>query len=66
MSPVKEGDGRINVQAEQEDEHPEISHYEFSGIDERHGIIPKWLGAVYVILLIWMVYYLIRFWTDKG
>ena len=44
----------------------EISHYEFSGIDERHGKIPKWLGAVYVALLIWMVYYLIRFWTDKG
>ena len=63
---MKEGDGGISEHAEQEDEPPEISHYEFSGIDERHGVIPKWLGAVYVILLIWMVYYLIRFWTDKG
>jgi hypothetical protein len=62
---VKEGDGGIREETGQEDEHPEISHYEFSGIDERHGVIPKWLGAVYVILLIWMVYYLVRFWTDK-
>ena len=36
------------------DEHKEdpgeISRYEFSGIDERHGTIPKWLGFVYVAL----------------
>lgn len=62
---MKDGDGGISEEGGQKDEHPEISHYEFSGIDERHGVIPKWLGAVYVILLIWMVYYLIRFWTDK-
>lgn len=47
-------------------ESSEISHYDSSGIDERHGTIPKWLAGVYVVLLIWMVYYLIRFWTDKG
>ncbi len=45
--------------------HPgKISHYEFSGIEERHGSIPKWLGFVYGALLIWMVYYLARFWTE--
>ena len=44
----------------------EINHYEFSGIDERHGRIPRWLGLVYVVMLMWMVYYLIRFWTEKG
>ena len=56
-----------------EEEHPgkagdpgEVSRYEFSGIEERHGKIPKWLACVYVALLIWMVYYLVRFWTDKG
>jgi len=49
-----------------EEDQEEISHYEFSGIDERHGRIPRWLGFVYVALLIWMVYYLVRFWTDKG
>jgi len=51
---------------EKNPEHSEISHYESAGIDEKHGVIPKWLTGVYVILLIWMVYYLIRFWTDKG
>jgi hypothetical protein len=54
------------VQDEEEAESGEISHYEFSGIDERHGAIPKWLAVVYLALLIWMVYYLVRFWTDKG
>ncbi len=44
----------------------EITRYEPSGIDERHGAVPAWLTAVYVALVIWMVYYLIRFWTDKG
>ena len=44
----------------------EITRYEPSGIDERHGTVPAWLTAVYVALVIWMVYYLIRFWTDKG
>jgi hypothetical protein len=49
------------------DEHSsEISRYETSGIEERHGRIPKWLAVVYVALLIWMVYYLVRFWTDQG
>lgn len=47
-------------------DHTEVSRYEFSGIEERHGIVPKWLVGVYVVLLIWGVYYLIRFWTDRG
>jgi hypothetical protein len=62
---MPEGIGTVS-EDEQKDEHSEISRYEFSGIEERHGAIPKWLGGVYVVLLIWMVYYLIRFWTDKG
>jgi hypothetical protein len=45
---------------------PEISRYEFSGIEERHGRIPVWLAVVYAAMLLWMVYYLIRFWTDRG
>jgi len=48
------------------DDSEEISHYEFSGIDERHGRLPKWLVFVYGAMLIWMVYYLVRFWTDRG
>lgn len=46
-----------------EPEHAQINRYETSGIEERHGKVPAWLGAVIVVLAIWMVYYLIRFWT---
>lgn len=66
MHDGKMDDRPVTVYDQKENEHPEVSHYEFSGIDERHGVVPKWLGAVYVVLLIWMVYYLIRFWTDRG
>lgn len=52
--------------SDEPDERSEISRYEYSGIEERHGIVPKWLAGVYIILLIWMVYYLVRFWTAKG
>jgi N-terminal domain of cytochrome oxidase-cbb3, FixP len=45
---------------------PELSHYEYSGIDERHGVVPKWLLFVYAALLIWMVYYLVHYWTNQG
>jgi hypothetical protein len=35
----------------QEDEHDsESNRYEFSAIEERHGIIPTWLAAVYVVM----------------
>ena len=54
------------MQDHEKHEPVEINRYESAGIDERHGTIPKWLAGVYVILLIWMVYYLVRFWTDKG
>ncbi|MGB8694237.1 MAG: hypothetical protein WCD08_12075 [Steroidobacteraceae bacterium] len=43
-----------------------ISRYEVSGIEERHGIIPTWLGIVYVIMFVWMIWYTVAFWTDKG
>jgi hypothetical protein len=54
------------MQNEEKHESSEISRYESAGIEERHGKIPKWLAVVYGGLLIWMVYYLVRFWTDKG
>jgi len=51
-------------------EHDQNSHsvnrYEASGIEERHGIVPKWLLVVYVVLAVWMVWYGLKFWTDQG
>jgi hypothetical protein len=48
-------------------DHPEsTTRYELSGIEERHGIVPAWLGIVYAVMLVWMVWYTIVFWSDKG
>jgi hypothetical protein len=49
-----------------EDHAAETSRYEFSGIEERHGTVPVWLAVVYAVMFVYMVYYLITFWTDKG
>ena len=47
------------------DEHSESPiRYEPSGIEERHGNIPKWLVVVYVVLFAWLVWYTIVFWSD--
>ncbi len=51
-------------------EHPEgkeeVNRYEYSGIEERHGHVPVWLNVVYLAMGIFMVYYLVQYWTDKG
>ena len=46
--------------------HGEVSQYEYSGIQERHGTIPLWLGLVYAAMGVFMVVYLVLYWTDKG
>jgi len=49
------------------DHHSEsITRYGPSGIEEKHGIIPMWLAVVYAAMFVWMVWYTIVFWTDKG
>jgi hypothetical protein len=40
----------------------EINRYEFSGIEERHGTVPLWLKGVIVVMFVWMVVYLRRYW----
>jgi len=37
--------------------------YKQSGIRERHGAVPLWLQLVVLALLVWSVYYLVRFWS---
>src|SRR5882724_6571284 len=49
------------------DTHSEsITRYEPPGTEERHGIIPAGLAVVYAAMFVWMVWYTIVFWTDKG
>lgn len=45
---------------------PEVQRFEFSGIEQRRGMVPKWLVAVYAALFIWMIWYLVQFWTERG
>ena len=40
----------------------EVYLYKDSGIQERHGKIPIWLQLVTYGLLIWGVYYTIKYW----
>lgn len=48
------------------DEDSHVTRYEGPGIEERHGIIPKWLALVYAVMFLWMIWYTVVYWTDKG
>ena len=45
------------------DKDQEIHAYEFSGIKERRGRVPKWLMVVYISLIVWAAYYLWAYWS---
>jgi len=50
-----------------QDDHSEsVNRYDPSGIEEKHGVIPWWLAMVYAALFVWMIWYTIAFWTDRG
>ncbi len=36
--------------------------YKDAGIKERHGKVPLWLWVVAAVLLIWGIYYTIKYW----
>jgi hypothetical protein len=54
---------QAKAQTEVRDE-PGTYVHETAGIRERSGIIPTWLTAVSVGLIIWGVYYMIRYWSS--
>jgi hypothetical protein len=39
--------------------------YRDSGLQERHGTVPLWLKAVSIGLLVWSIYYTIRYWSTS-
>lgn len=39
--------------------------YKDSGISERTGYVPFWLIVVAISLLIWGVYYAVRYWSSE-
>ncbi len=38
--------------------------YRHAGIREREGGIPLWLMLVCIGLIVWSVYYMIRYWSE--
>jgi N-terminal domain of cytochrome oxidase-cbb3, FixP len=42
----------------------DIYRYKDSGIEERHGKIPLWLVFVAVGLIVWGIYYTVRYWNS--
>ncbi|HET6675312.1 MAG TPA: hypothetical protein VFG71_08235 [Nitrospiraceae bacterium] len=43
---------------------PDVYRYEPSGIRERSGHIPIWLKLVAFGLIVWGIYYAIRYWSS--
>ena len=39
--------------------------FRHAGIEERKGYIPVWLILVAVSLILWSVYYTIRYWSES-
>jgi hypothetical protein len=47
------------------DEHLHQDYEYASGIVERVGIVPLWLKVVYFSLIVWAIYYIIRYWSGE-
>jgi hypothetical protein len=45
---------------------PEVEHFAGGEIRSYHGRVNTWLLAVYAVLAVWGVYYLVRFWGGLG
>jgi len=46
--------------------HGPIEEHAQGEIRAYHGIVNKWLLAVYAILTVWAVYYLFKYWGGLG
>lgn len=60
----EEGVHRLVERAHLEkDEHLHQDYEYASGIVERAGVVPLWLKIVYVVLILWAIDYIIRYWS---
>jgi hypothetical protein len=59
-------DGAHPQRAEAPHADPEIEQFAQGEIRSYHGRVDAWLLAVYVVLAVWGVYYLVRFWGGLG
>jgi hypothetical protein len=44
----------------------EVEEYAGGEIRVRHGIVNRWLLVVYLVLLVWSIYYLFKYWGGLG
>jgi hypothetical protein len=49
----------------EKDEHLHQDYEYASGIVERVGLVPLWLKIVYLSLIVWAIYYIIRYWSGE-
>ncbi len=49
-----------------ESSHPEMEDYAGGYIQARVGYIPLWLLAVYAVLFVWAMYYMVLYWGGVG
>jgi len=49
-----------------ESSHPDMEDYAGGYIQARVGYIPLWLLAVYAVLFVWAMYYMISYWGGVG
>jgi hypothetical protein len=47
-------------------EHAEMEEYAGGHIHAHHGTIAPWLLAVYAVLFVWALYYLVFYWGGLG
>jgi hypothetical protein len=66
MTDHGEAPDREHVIAEHEQRRGHIEEYGGGEIRAYHGLVNKWLLAVYAILGVWGVYYLFRYWGGLG
>lgn len=48
------------------DEHDEVEEFAGGEIRSYSGGVNRWLLAVYAVLAVWGVYYLVKFWGGLG
>jgi hypothetical protein len=66
MTDHGEAPDREHVIAEHERRRGHIEEYGGGEIRAYHGLVNKWLLAVYAILGVWGIYYLVRYWGGLG
>lgn len=64
IQPPEKKQPRAEKRTAPEPPHGDAYLYRDSGIQERHGNVPLWLKLVSIGLIIWGIYYTVRYWSS--